>query len=369
MQKVKAVIADDSVVYRTQIRAALTAIPGVEVIGAVSNGKLAIDFLKSTKADLLILDLEMPDMNGLETLIKLREEGIKSTVLVFSSASKRGAEITLEALRRGARDFVTKPGPSEGSPQEKIRELLEPKISALFSVSFAQAAASVQPSTQAANVTHSLTNAVFPPATPWEIFRPKAIVIGSSTGGPNALEAIFSGYREAPAVPIFITQHMPPIFTAAFAERLASVSGLRVKEAEHGEEVRSDRVYVAKGDYHMRIRGNQQRQIIELDQGPRIQSVRPAVDPMFSSASEIWRASLLGIVLTGMGADGAEGSRIIKNASGTVLIQSAESCVVYGMPAAVERAKAYDQILNLEQISAALREKTIPEAFLRGKAI
>ncbi len=349
MNKVKVLITDDSVVYRSQIKAALSTLDWIEVVGVASNGRLAIEKLQQTPVDLLILDLEMPEMNGLQTLQEISNKGIKCKVLVFSSASKRGAEITMDALRLGATDFIAKPGFTEGSammpPNEVIRALLEPKLNAIFQ----------DPQGQQPKV---MAHVEFSPML-WEIFNPDIVLIGSSTGGPTMLEKIFSEIKGPLRCPILITQHMPPIFTATLAERIQKLCGISCVEGKHGMDVLANHIYMAPGDFHMTITGSKQSAKICLDQGPLVNSVRPAVDPMFDSAAKVYGQKCLGIVLTGMGADGCVGAAKVKAAGGSILIQSEKSCVVFGMPGAVMAAGAFDKILDPPELIRALQEKAM----------
>lgn len=347
MAKIKVLIVDDSIVYRSQIKAALESMAEVEVAGSASNGKIALEKLTQVPVDLLILDLEMPEMNGIQTLSEINKRGIKVKTLVFSSISKRGSEITMDALKLGASDFVTKPGPGEiagSNPAEAIKGLLAPKIRALF--------------LKMLELENKKQEIVSPyPKLIWDLISPQVVVIGSSTGGPTALEKLFSNLRGPLNCPILITQHMPPIFTATLAERLAKLSGIEVCEASHGMKVEKNKVYVAPGDYHMRLKGNIGQVEISLDQSEKIHAVRPAVDPLFISAAQIFKDRCLGVVLTGMGYDGRDGCVEIKKNHGAVVIQSEESCVVFGMPGAVKSVGAYDKIEPLEKIIEIIQDK------------
>ncbi len=356
-EKLKVMIADDSVVYRTQIKAALQHLPEVEVVAVAANGRLAIDKLLLTPADLLILDLEMPEMDGIQTLKELNRLGINTKVIVFSSASKRGSEITMEALRLGSSDFITKPDGSTGGeiadPKEKIRLLLEPKIRALFQKEFFSS-----PSTSKVSVISPSTGHY--PKVLWDLFIPKILVIGSSTGGPTVLETIFSQISGPLNCPIVITQHMPPIFTATLAERLAKISGIEASEAVDGEILKDNHIYIAPGNYHLRLEKIKDLIRLKLDQSEQINFVRPAVDPLFQSAAVIFKDKCLGLVLTGMGSDGRAGAEAIKNNGGVVVIQEEKSCIVFGMPGAVHAKGAYDQIATPEEIVAILKDKVAP---------
>lgn len=354
MGAIRVLFADDSVVYRSQIRAALDGIRGVEIVGSASNGRLALEKATVTHPDLLILDLEMPEKDGLETLRDLRSRGLKGLVMIFSSASKRCAELAVEALRLGASDILVKPS-ANGEPlppAEKIRAVLEPKIHALFTEKEA-ASLPAKPDPK--------PSVVYAPVI-WDLFKPQILVIGSSTGGPSALVQLFENHQGLrPRIPVLIAQHMPPLFTAALAERMAKASGMPVGEAIDGEPL-LNKVYLAPGDYHLRVAGTSAKPVVALDQSEKVNSVRPAVDILFASAARIYESRCMGIVLTGMGSDGRSGCEAIKRAGGGVAIQDQESCVVYGMPGAVAASGAFDRILTPQE----LRETLVDKIFSYG---
>jgi two-component system chemotaxis response regulator CheB len=357
VEKITVLITDDSVVYRSQIREALRDIPLLDIAGAASNGRLALERLSQVVCDLLILDLEMPEMDGIETLKEIRKRNLSCKVLVFSSASKRGAEITMEALRLGASDFITKPDSTHltgENPALRIQNLLLPKIKALYPGSWeSEVKSSVKP-----------TSSNFPDVI-WNLFSPSIVVIGSSTGGPTVLENIFSKISGPLKCPIIIVQHMPPIFTATLAERISKLCGIPAKEASHGE-VLQNMIYVAPGNYHLRLEGTTSRTVLLLDQEEKINSVRPAVDPLFQTAASIFRNKCLGIVLTGMGADGRDGALSVKEHGGVMIIQEEKSCVVFGMPGAVYAAGAYDKIESPDGIISILEDKIASSSLNRG---
>ncbi|MBX9766638.1 MAG: chemotaxis-specific protein-glutamate methyltransferase CheB [Bdellovibrionales bacterium] len=353
MCKLKVLIADDSVVYRSQIRLALTNISDVEIVGACANGRQAIDRMRQSPVDLLILDLEMPELDGLQTLREMARLGLSTKTLVFSSLSQRGAEITLEALRSGASDFVPKPGPNLGkSPADHLKELLEPKIRAFFPP------AENSPGTRAVSVPRANQY----PHLIWDLFNPQIVVIASSTGGPAVLETIFTSLPKEITVPILLVQHMPPIFTTSLASRLTKLSGLEVKEGENGETLKKGSVYIAPGDFHMALAGSQKAPNLQITRGPQENFVRPAADPLFRSAAGMFKEKCLGIVLTGMGSDGKQGAQKIKEAGGAVIIQTKETCTVFGMPGAVHDCGAYDQALAPLEIAAMISEKVRPSS-------
>jgi two-component system chemotaxis response regulator CheB len=359
-RKIKVLIVDDSVVYRSQLRNAITTLDYCEVVAVASNGKMAVERLSQNAIDLMILDLEMPEMNGLETLQEMSKRGYSVKVLLFSSHSKRGAEITMDALRAGASDFVPKPGAEfhgadmGSDPAKKILDLIKPKIEALFG--------DLQGSnTQAPKRPDSLepAGAVYPKLI-WETVRPKVVVIGSSTGGPTALEKLFSEVAGPIAVPILIAQHMPPIFTATLAERLKKLLGIEVHEGRHGELIQPNHIYVAPGDFHMTVVKTPAGVAISLNQAPHENFVRPAVDPLFRSAAEIFGPGCLAAILTGMGSDGKNGCIAVKDRGGAVMIQDKESCVVFGMPGAVHASGAFDYIGDTSALASILRDKVAP---------
>lgn len=337
----KVLIVDDSVVFRSKIKSALSGADGIEVVGSASNGKIALEMLDQKEVDVMTLDMEMPVLNGIETLKALREKNSKVKVIVFSSQTQSGSEATLEALHNGAKDFVAKPtgsGEFTQSAEDLIRKDLLPKLR-----QFDRPSAPAAPSRLVVTPTSPA-----PRPTPGSFgrkelssFIPSAVVIASSTGGPSAHDAIFKGIQGKLRCPIFIAQHMPPVFTTSFAKRIGNHSGLPSKEAKHLEIVQNE-IYIAPGDFHMSL-GQVNGQIVtKLDQGPQRNSVRPAADFLFETAAQIFGPKTMGIVLTGMGEDGLDGSIAVKNAGGGIMIQNQESCVVFGMPGAVHAAKAFD---------------------------
>jgi two-component system chemotaxis response regulator CheB len=254
----------------------------------------------------------------------------------------------MEALSLGASDFVTKPdGSSEGNPQDKIKALLLPTLKALFANHFTVSKQEVP----------TLKPSGSYPAILWDLMKPQIVVIGSSTGGPNALEKIFSQIHGPLNCPIVIAQHMPPIFTATLIERLGKISGIPASEAKDGDELEKNHLYIAPGNYHLRLKSTLGKVTLHLDQGEQINFVRPAVDPLFDTAASIFKDRCLGIVLTGMGSDGKVGAEIIKSRGGAMMIQEPKSCVVFGMPGAVHASGAYDRMGTLEEIASVLQEK------------
>ena len=327
MKKIKVLVIDDSVLFRSQIQAALQSCSGLELLGAASNGKLGLEKMISLDPDLCILDIEMPVMDGIETLKAMRDQRLRTKAIMFSSQSRAGADKTMEAMRLGALDFVPKPlaDGSPVSPAEKIRDALLPKILSLFQPQLKQPD-SIRP------------RSFFT----WAGFSPSVLVIASSTGGPNALVEFFSAITEPLPFPVLVAQHMPPVFTASLAARIEASCGKRCKEGEHQERLMNDSIYIAPGNFHMSVALHEDVPRILLDQGPLRNYVRPCADFLLESAASVFGARTLGIVLTGMGRDGADGADKIKKLGGAVMIQNEASCIVFGMPGAVASAGLQD---------------------------
>lgn len=348
----KILVVDDSIVFRTQITASLSGIPDVEVVGTAPNGKIALQKLEQLSVDLITLDMEMPELNGLETLKELRSKGHKTKVIVFSSQTIRGAEKALEALKAGADDVVAKP---EGDTlnfdtvQEMIRSALVPRVQQFMSRISAREASSLK-------ITPTpVINSKASPKQRISSLLPSAVVIASSTGGPSALETIFTDFKGPLKKPLLIVQHMPPVFTQILAKRLATLTGADFVEAKDGDPIIPGRAYVAPGNFHMTVEKRGGSMVVALNQDPLRNSVRPAADFLFETASAHWKGSLLGVVLTGMGEDGAAGAKRIREAGGSVLIQNRESCVVFGMPGAVYQNDDFDEIADLDGIRKYLK--------------
>lgn len=351
MAKIRVLVVDDAVVVRRIVTEVLSSDPDIEVVGTAANGRLALQKLAGLQPDLVTLDIEMPELDGLGTLVELRKSHPRLPVIMFSTLTERGASATLEALARGASDYVTKPA-NVGSvtlAQERVREDLVPKIKALCGrVVLAPRPAPAAPRAPAPPV-------VAPrPALPQRV---DLLAIGVSTGGPNALAAIIPALPADFPLPVVIVQHMPPVFTRFLAERLASTSRLAVREGEEGGVVEPGVVWVAPGSSHMVLAREGEALRLRLTQDPPENSCRPAVDPLFRSAAALVGSRTLALVLTGMGQDGLRGAEEIRKAGGVVLAQDEASSVVWGMPGAVVGAGLADGVLPLEQLAAELTQR------------
>lgn len=348
MKKIKLMAVDDSSLFRSLVEKAFANTPEVEVVCTAANGKIALDQLRHHDVDLIILDLEMPEMDGIETIKEINARGLTQKIILFSATTTVGAEKTLLALKLGAHDFVPKPiaDGSKQTPADKIRESLLSKIISLctpFDQSLAQA----------------IINKDERPFFNWNAFEPEVIVIASSTGGPNALSEVLKKLKAPIHIPILITQHMPAVFTTTLAERLGELSCKKCLEGIDGEVIKPNQIYLAPGNYHMSLTGNKNSPTIKLDQGPQRNYVRPCADFLFESATQIYGNKVLGIVLTGMGKDGLDGVRAIKSKQGAVIIQNQESSVVFGMPGAVYEHNLYDFMGNLDDIAMKIQSLTV----------
>ena len=321
---------------------------------------MALQKLEQLSVDLITLDMEMPELDGLSTLKIIREKKIQVRVIIFSTKTVRGAEAALNALAAGADDVVAKPNFDEfqnfNSAQDAIKEILLPKVLQFKKL---HSYNDLEKPTTLSDTQVNFQIKTSESKIDLKNFIPKLVVIASSTGGPNALESIFSHIKGNYRIPILIVQHMPPVFTQILAKRLKQITDCNFKEAQDGEQVLSGNVYVAPGDFHMEIRADNEKYFVKLHQKPLRNSVRPCADYLFESASQVVKSSLLGIVLTGMGEDGAVGAKTIKANGGAVIIQERSSCVVFGMPGKVFENNNFDSILKPEEISKYLKDSLL----------
>jgi len=343
---IRVMIVDDSAVVRGLVARWMDEELGLEVVARHPNGKLAVEDVKRSAPDVILLDIEMPVMDGLEALPLLLRARPGVRVLMVSTSTKRNAEISLKALTLGAFDCVPKPDTNrEITTLPSFRREIVRKVKAFASVQRRTAAP------RAARRGGPVKKRGY------SLVPPRVIVIGSSTGGPVVLSSMLQALSPSlNSIPVLIAQHMPAMFTAVLAERLASVTGLEVHEAVDGEPIRPGKVYVAPGDFHMSVcRGVPPA--LAVKKGPLVNFCRPAVDPLFTSAAAVFGPATLAIVLTGMGQDGAEGALAVADARGTVIAQDEASSVVWGMPGAVAAAGTSAAILpppEIAQVAAKL---------------
>jgi two-component system, chemotaxis family, protein-glutamate methylesterase/glutaminase len=344
MRRTRVLVVDDSTVIRRLLTDILSADPQIEVVGTAPNATVALAKIQQSMPDVVTLDVEMPDVNGLELLAQIRKLAPKVAVIMFSSLTQRAAATTLEALALGAADYVTKPsgtGSREASVEQVRTELL-PKIRTLGRLPD-PGALSVPVSE--GKLTRPLTTA------PRRSGRVDVVAIGSSTGGPNALATLFQAIPANLPVPVLIVQHMPPVFTELLATRLAATCKPRFREAHEGDELSPGGVWIAPGDHHMRLVRNGKSVKVALDREPPENSCRPAVDVLFRSVAATFGAHSLAVVLTGMGQDGLRGCEALRAAGGQIIVQDEATSVVWGMPGYVARAGMAERILPLEEIA------------------
>ncbi len=340
--KIKVLVVDDSSVVRKFIVSVLSKHQGVEVVGQAENGQAALDFLSKQSVDIMTLDVEMPVLDGLSTLAEIRKRRIKLPIIMCSTLTERGARTTIQALGQGASDYIPKPTNLGGGDRDQLSRSLLEKVLAL---------GKKKPINKVPR-----SSSVSAPSSSLKIQTKKALGIGVSTGGPSALLQVFQGLKRDLPVPVFVTQHMPPIFTKMLADRLDKDSRIVVREAVDGEVVKPNHAYVAPGDFHLEVVKRGSNTAIKLTQAPPENSCRPAVDVMFRSLASSYGNGLASFVMTGMGSDGAKGAKEIVAAGGDVLIQDEESCAVWGMPGAVAQMKVPHTVVSLQSI-ADLMEK------------
>ncbi len=335
---IRVLIVDDSATIRTVLSSTLGADPDLRVVGTAINGQVALASIAASPPDIVLLDVEMPVLDGISTLREIRRLYPKLPVLMFSSLTERGSKATLDALLAGANDYVAKPvGQTADDLAARIRADVITKIKALVPRGVATAARMAPPIAAR-------------PAIPTRREPIRGIVIGSSTGGPVALAEVLPAFAAKVRVPVLIVQHMPAFFTAQLAERLSRICGASVREAQMGEEIRPGSILLAPGGRHLELSADGQSLRARLtDEAPE-NSCRPAADVLFRSAVRAWGPGTLGVVLTGMGRDALQGARQIVHAGGAVIAQDEYTSVVWGMPGEVVRAGLADAILPLSQI-------------------
>ncbi|MBZ5672727.1 MAG: chemotaxis response regulator protein-glutamate methylesterase [Acidobacteriia bacterium] len=352
--RIRVLVVDDSVVIRRLVTHALEADPSLEVVGSAPNGAIGLARIPQLNPDVITLDIEMPEVDGLEMLRRLRPAYPDLRVIMFSTLTERGAASTMEALSLGADDYVTKAS-NEGSLDRSLTTLrseLIPKIKQFFSLEQDHAAPS--PVATAATVrSQPVVPNTFRPS-----FAPEVVAIGISTGGPTALGAIIPTIPSDFPLPILIVQHMPPVFTRLLAERLQAATKLKVEEATEGAVVEPGKVLIAPGNYHMRLSKKRLAKTVTLDQGPPENSCRPAVDVMFRSVEEVYGGSVIAAVLTGMGYDGLRGAEILKAHGAWIIAQDEASSVVWGMPGAVVNAGLADSVVPLDGVIPEILRRT-----------
>jgi two-component system, chemotaxis family, protein-glutamate methylesterase/glutaminase len=388
---IRVMVVDDAVVVRGLLTRWIEAEAGLQIVGSMRSGREAIEQLDRAKPDVVILDVDMPDTDGITALPRLLEKKRDLVVIMASTLTRRNAEISLRALALGAADYIPKPDSTrEITTSISFRRELIDKIKALGArrrrfappvpapVSLAPVAsllASPAPSPvvhryeepglrRVASPSLAPIEQGTPALRPFALVPPRVLLVGASTGGPQALNRVLGAIESViDYAPVLVVQHMPPTFTTILAEHLARASRRPVHEAVDGEEVRAGQIYVAPGGHHMRVVRRDGVATVALDDGPLVNFCKPAVDPLFSSAAEIWGSKNLAVVLTGMGSDGTRGAAAVVAAGGSVIAQDEDSSVVWGMPGSVAGAGLCSAVLPLDQIAP-----KITRLFLGGRS-
>ena len=364
-RRIRVMLVDDAVVVRGLFARWVESEPDLEVVATLRTGREAVDQLERVDPDVVVLDVDMPELDGIAALPLLLEKKRDLVVIMASTLTRRNAEISLRALSLGAADYIPKPGSNrEVSAStafrrdliEKIRQLglrakrLRTPAEPARPHHEPKHAPSIVPSSPAEEAAPHRVSLRPMPLTP-----PRVLLIGSSTGGPQALNALVAQIDGVlQRAPVLITQHMPPTFTAVLAEHLARVAKRPVREAVDGEEITAGVIYLAPGGKHMKVARRDNAAVISIEDGPLVNFCKPAVDPLFASAAEVWGSKVLALVLTGMGSDGLAGAKSIVAAGGHVMAQDEATSVVWGMPGQVTNAGLCSAVLPLPEIAGKL---------------
>lgn len=363
MDKLKAVVIDDTIVYRKIVGDVLKEIPFVEVVGTANNGKIALSKIDSLKPDFITLDIEMPELNGIEVLQALKDKSYAPVVIMLSTLTQHGSEMTIKALELGAFDFVPKPDQGKmAENMEKVRAAILPIVNALkrqketkFKIH-----EKIQPKV-AGPITDKSRQPL--PVAQKQVTRSKSEIvgIGISTGGPNALTRMIPMLPGNLKAPVLIVQHMPPLFTASLANSLNNKSALQVKEAEEGDIIEAGKIYIAPGGKQMKIIAGADgiTRKIKITDDPPENSCKPSVDYLFRSIAQYYVGRATGVIMTGMGSDGSKGLMQMKNNGSFVIAQNEETCTVYGMPKEPIESGIADVVAPLEKIAEEIMKTVI----------
>jgi two-component system chemotaxis response regulator CheB len=368
--KLRALVVDDTLLFRSVVADALRTIPDVEVAATVSSGRAALEKIALLQPDLVTLDIEMPGMNGLQVLDEMRKNRWDAGVIIVSSQTVRGGACTIQALEKGAFDFITKPSLASTDENRKaIIEALTPRVKAfgrkreISSILRGPQTAPIPTEAQKPHVAPRADADLSAVARRMERLsghqRPELILIGVSTGGPAALATLLPAIPKSIGLPILIVQHMPPMFTQALAESLGQKCQLQVKEAADNDRLEPGMVYIAPGGRQMKLGPSSEGYAtIQITDDPPENNCKPAVDYLFRSVAHGFPGKSLAVILTGMGSDGTLGLRLLKRQGCLTIAQNEESCVVYGMPKSAVEAGVVDEVLPLDRIAGRITEAT-----------
>ncbi len=361
-RRIRVMIVDDAIVVRGLFARWIEAEPDLEVVATLRTGREAVAQVERADPDVVVLDVDMPDLDGIAALPLLLEKKRDLIVIMASTLTRRNAEISLRALSLGATDYIPKPSSNQevaGAVSfrrdliEKIRQLGARSKRLLHTAAHTAAAPDAKTAPHAKLRHDHAHPQILLRAMP--VSPPRVLLIGSSTGGPQALNAILGHIASViEHVPVLITQHMPPTFTAILAEHLARVAKCPVREAQQGEDIVAGRIYLAPGGKHMAVARRDGGAVIAIEDGPLINFCKPAVDPLFSAAATVWGAKALALVLTGMGSDGLAGAKAIVAAGGHIIAQDEASSVVWGMPGQVAMAGLCSAVLSIGEMAPRL---------------
>lgn len=344
----KILVVDDSALYRQSIQNVLRDYEGAQTVGSAKNGVDALEKIERLDPDLLTLDVQMPDMNGIELLREIKRRKLRPKAIMVSSFTAAGTQVTTDALMEGAFDFILKPsGSDSGANRQQLQDELQEKISA-----FRESSDTVRPPKRIARQTvddNGLAEKVPAPKSPCQV-----VVLGTSTGGPVALKAVLPKLPAELPIPVLVVQHMPPTYTQSLAVRLNSICELEVVEATNNMEAIAGRVIIAAGGQQMKLVSRAGRLLVQVTDAPPENSVRPSVDYTLRSTVDATGGNALAVIMTGMGRDGLEGCRGLKQAGGYVFAQNQCDCVVYGMPKAVIEQNLADRTLPLAKLAPAI---------------
>jgi two-component system chemotaxis response regulator CheB len=362
MPKIRVLIVDDAAIFRRMVAEELSNDPSLEVVGTAANGRIALARMPQVSPDIVILDVEMPELDGLATLKELRKTYPRLPIIMFSALTERGAEATLDALALGATDYFAKPVNEGGldASLKVVREQLIPEIKALCSSALTNERVKSQESGIRGSEAADRTAQPLPPPSSCKPSPIHVLAIGTSTGGPNALAEVF---RRLPAdfpVPTVIVQHMPPMFTRLLAERMSAQFPIPMQEGSSGTILEPGHAWIAPGDHHMIVVRDGTKVRLMLNQEPPENSCRPATDVLLRSVAKVFGSNSLAVILTGMGKDGMRGCEAIREVGGQILAQDEATSVVWGMPGYVARAGLADRVLPLSLISDEIMRRVRP---------
>jgi two-component system, chemotaxis family, protein-glutamate methylesterase/glutaminase len=366
-KKIRVLVVDDTIVYRKAVSDIMEELPEVELVGAAHNGKIAMSKIASLKPDLLTLDIEMPEMNGLEVLAELQKQHLDIGAIMLSTLTADGSEMTMKALELGAFDFILKPqSQSLAEGKKEIKRLIHPMIQAFARSKVASkllgkkdTPIKQKPVLRKIGFGSSRTQTPAPqslaklPSLSVRKGKSEIVTIGISTGGPNALTRMLPQLPGDLGVPIVIVQHMPPIFTKSLALSLDKKCALTIKEAEDGEPLKNNTVYIAPGGKQMKLIASNdgKNRLIKITNDPPENSCKPSADYLFRSVGDYYVGRTTAVIMTGMGSDGTKGLEVLRSKGSYIIAQSEETCVVYGMPKAPIEAGLVDVVAPLNKIA------------------